>query len=60
MFTPVQVPVLSFFTMVFATYRSKTVVPVLFLLVGLYYWALHVLKSFRALCPRVSSFLLAL
>ena len=27
---------------------------------GLYYGALHVLKSSRALCPRVSSFLLAL
>ena len=29
-------------------------------LYGLYYGALHVLKSYRALCPRVSSFLLAL
>ena len=28
-------------------------------LCGLYYGALHVLKSFRAICPRVSSFLLA-
>ena len=39
---------------IYATDRSKAVVPVLF------YGALHVLKSFRALCPRVSSFLLAL
>ena len=29
-------------------------------LCGLYYEALHVLKSSRALCPRVSSFFLAL
>ena len=29
-------------------------------LCGLYYEALHVLKSSRTLCPRVSSFLLAL
>ena len=29
-------------------------------LCGLYYGTLHVLKSSRALCPRVSSFLLAL
>ena len=29
-------------------------------LCGLYYGALHVLKSFHALCPRVSSFFLAL
>ena len=29
-------------------------------LCGLYYGALHVLKSSRALCPRVSSLLLAL
>ena len=27
---------------------------------GLYYGVLHVLKSFRVLCPRISSFLLAL
>ena len=50
-------------TVVYATDRSKAVVPVYSYsvwLCGLFYGALHVLKSFRALCPRVSSLLLAL
>ena len=49
-------------TVVFATDRSKAVVPMLFLfcVALLYCGALHVLKSSRALCPRVFSFLLAL
>ena len=39
---------------------SKAVVPVLFLFcVALYYGALHVLKSSRALCPGVAPFVLA-
>ena len=48
---------------VYATDRSKAVVPVLFLFcVALRFIlrALHVLKSSRALCLRVSSLLLAL
>ena len=48
---------------VYATGRSEAVVPVLFLFcVALWFIlrALHVLKSSRALCPRVSSFFLAL
>ena len=48
---------------VYATDRSEAVVPVLFLFcVALWFIlrALHVLKSSRALCPRVSSFFLAL
>ena len=49
---------------VYATDHSKAVVPMLFLLAvwlcGLYNGGLHVSKSSRALCPRVSSFLLAL
>ena len=48
---------------VYAADRSKAVVPVLFLFyvaLCLYKGALHVLKSSRAICPCVSSFLLAL
>ena len=48
---------------VYATDRSKAVVSVLFLFcVALRFIlrALHVLKSSRALCPRVSSFFLGL
>ena len=48
---------------VYATDCSKAVVPVLFLFcVALWFilGLLHVLKSSRALCPRVSSFLSAL
>ena len=47
---------------IFKHCSSKAVVPVLFLFCvasGLYHEALHVLKSSRVLCPRVSSFLLA-
>ena len=54
---PLQPPV------VYAIDRSKAVVPLCSYsvwLCGLYYGALHVLKSSRALRPRVSSFLLAL
>ena len=47
-------------TVVYATDRSKAVVPVLFLY-GLYYGALHVLQSYScACCPRASLFLLVL
>ena len=48
---------------IYATDRSKAVVPLCSFsvwLYGLYYGAFHVLKSSRALCPRVSSFILAL
>ena len=49
---------------VYVTGRSKAVVSVFFLfcvaLWFIYYGALHVFKSSRALCPRFSSFLLAL
>ena len=48
---------------VYATDRSKAVVQVLFLFCAALWFilrAVHVLKSSRALCPRVSSFFLAL
>ena len=49
---------------VYVTVRSKAVVPVLFLfceaLCGLYYGALHALRSCLGLYPRVSLLLLAL
>ena len=63
-FTPPPTP--SPAPVVYSTDRSKAVVPVLFLFCvalwhcGLYYGALHVIKSSRAFCPRVSSFLLVL
>ena len=44
---------------VYGTDRSKAMVPVFFLFCApfcLYYGALYILKSSRALCPRVSSF----